>query len=147
MKHQYFINKERHFKSLKTYILIGTVCLSILVLINYFTVKFMGVVSVSLMLGGVVLISLISIYRTVFLLKLPLLTIDEKRIKYFNVLWYNSHEWDKFELAHFNSETSTISIGLRSGRIFDSFMLDSLSQQDIENVKKQFIENNKLSLQ
>jgi hypothetical protein len=144
MKQKYYINKGKHFKTLKTYVLIGLSSLTVLIIINFISYKISGFMAVSFILGGAVLISLASLYRTIFLLKLPLVSIDEKSIKYFNILWYNSHKWDKFELAHFNTEDLTISIGLTNGRMFDKFMLDSLSEQDIENIKIEFIERNKL---
>ena len=144
MKQNYYINKGKHLKRLKTYILIGLSSLTILIIINFISYKISGFITVSFMLGGAVFISLASLYRTIFLLKLPLITIDEKSIKYFNILWYNSHQWDKFELAHFNTEDLTISIGLTNGRTFDKFMLDSLTEQDIENIKNEFIIRNKL---
>ncbi len=144
MTQKYFIDRSRHMKTLKTSLVFGLGCLAVLILTNIIFYNFSGLIIASAFLGGAVLISVISLYRTIFLLKRPLITIDDNSIRYFNVLWYNNHKWDKFELAYFNTDNLSISIGLTNGRIFDKFLLDSLSQKDIENIKNCFITRDKL---
>ena len=93
-----------------------------------------GFVAVPMIFSGAVLISLIAFYRTLFLLKLPLLIIDDVSIWYFNVLWYNTHKWDKLEVAVLDADIKWLSIGLHNERIFERLLLESLTQNDIEDI-------------
>lgn len=144
MTHNYFIDKQKHLKTLKTSTMFGLGSLIILILINILTFRIIGFIFISLLLGGAVLIWLISLWRTIFLLRLPLIQINDDSIKYFNILWYNRHKWDKFEIACFDPETNSISIGLANGKLFDKLLLESFSEETIENIKKQLVEKGKL---
>ena len=144
MKQKYYTDKSRHNKTLKNSSIIGLASLTFLILLNLFFYNFAGLIAVSTLLGGAVFISIIALYRTVLLFRLPLIIIDDNCIRYFNVLWYNKHRWDKFELAYFDTNNLSISIGLTNGRIFDKFLLSSLSEDDIENIKNCFIAKDKL---
>lgn len=124
--------------------MIGLLCLAALIVLNLFFYHLSGFIVASALLGGAVFISCIALYRTLLLFKLPLIVIDNEAISYFNVLWYNKHRWSKFELAFFDAETPSLSIGLVNGRIFDKFLLDSLSQQDIDEIVTHFINKDKL---
>ena len=145
MKRKYYINRAKHYKTLRISSVIGLLCLVVLILLNVFFYHFSGLIVASSLLGGAVFISCIALYRTLFLFKLPLIIIDNDAISYFNVLWYNKHKWTKFELAFFDAEIPSVSIGLTNGRIFDKFLLDSLSQQDIDEIINHFIAKDKLA--
>jgi len=138
MKHKYYINKSNHSKGLKIAILIGVISLVALFLVNVVCYHFTGAFVVSLLLGGAVFISSISLYRTIFLLKLPLIVIDEKSVNYFNVLWYNKYNWDRFDVAYFDTDQLSLSIGLRNGRVYDKFLLNSLLTHDVEEISHHF---------
>lgn len=144
MKHEFYINKASHLKSLKKLTIFGLFCLIVLIVVNFVTYNLTGFIVVNLLLGGAVLFTLIAFYRTIFLLKLPVLIIDDNSIRYFNALWYNKHKWDKFEIAYLNPDGSLISIGLKNGRIFDRFSFDSLSDEDIQKIINTFIVKGKL---
>jgi hypothetical protein len=144
MKHKYYINKSKHSKELKTAMLIGAISVVALVLINVVFWHLTSVVLISFLLGGAVLLSLISLYRTIFLLKLPLIVIDDESVSYFNVLWYNKYYWDKFEIANLDTNQLILSIGLRNGRVYDKFSLNSLSDEHVEQIIKHFEARNKL---
>jgi hypothetical protein len=144
MKHKYYINKLKHLKQLKIAIIIGLSGLVALVLINVVCYYLTGRVLNSFLLGGAVFFSLISLYRTIFLIKLPVIIIDDESVSYFNVLWYNKYYWDKFELANLDPNQHTLSIGLRNGRVYDKFLLNSLSDEDVEQIIKHFETRNKL---
>lgn len=124
--------------------LIGVTSFAALILVNILFYHFAGTFVVSLLLGGAVFVSLISLYRTIFLLKLPLIVIDEKSVNYFNVLWYNKYNWDKFDVAYFDTDQLSLSIGLRNGRVYDKFLLNSLSTHDVEEISHHFKTRNKL---
>ncbi len=144
MKHKYYINKSNHSKGLKIAILIGVISLVALFLVNVVCYHFTGAFVVSLLLGGAVFISSISLYRTIFLLKLPLIVIDEKSVNYFNVLWYNKYNWDRFDVAYFDTDQLSLSIGLRNGRVYDKFLLNSLLTHDVEEISHHFKTRNNL---
>lgn len=124
--------------------LIGVTSFAALILVNILFFHFAGTFVVSLLLGGAVFVSLISLYRTIFLLKLPLIVIDEKSVNYFNVLWYNKYDWGKFDVAHFDTDQLSLSIGLRNGRLYEKFLFDSLSNRDVEEIVQHFKTRNKL---
>lgn len=121
MKHKYYINKSKHIKVLTTAIIIGLSGLIALVLINVMFHHLTGGVLISFLLGGAVFLSLTSLYRTIFLLKLPLIVVDDESVSYFNVLWYNKYYWDKFEIALLDTNQLILSLGLRNGRVYDKF--------------------------
>lgn len=145
MKKKYYINKHRHLKTLKVSGIIGLTSLLTLIALNFMTTVLGNLMIVPFILGGAILISVFSFYRTIFLVKLPLIIIDDKSIQYFNILWYNKHRWDRFEIAFYNSDELIISIGLVNGRVFDRFILSSLTQSDIEEIVQTFKTKNKLT--
>jgi hypothetical protein len=144
IKKKYYINKNKHLKSLGLWALIGLMSLLLIVVLNLLTTILADLIIVPFVLGGSLLFSLIAFYRSIFLIKLPLIIIDNDCIQYFNVLWYNKHRWNKFEIAFYNEDQLTLSIGLTNGRIFDRFMFSSLATSDIDDIIETFKSNNKL---
>ncbi len=127
--------------------IIGIICLLLLILIYTFFYKFFGIVMISAFLAGVVLIALIDLFRTIFLLKFPIIIIDDSAIRYFNILWYNTYYLNQFEIAEFDDKSQTVTIGLTNGRILDKFKLDSLSQQEIDEIKRYLLIKDKLKIE
>lgn len=102
---------------------------------------------ISAFLAGVVLVALIDLFRTIFLLKFPIIIIDDSTIRYFNILWYNTYYLNQFEIAEFDDKSQTVTIGLTNGRILDKFKLDSLSQQEIDEIKRYLLIKDKLKIE
>jgi len=144
MTHKIFIDRQKHFKTIKTSNMFGVGSLAILIIINMITHEIMGLMAVSFLLGGAVLIWLISLWKTVFLLNLPVILIDDNSIRYFNIFWYNHYRWNEIEIASYSRESSTISLGLLNGRIFERLSLESLDEKSINEIKKLLVLRNKM---
>ena len=133
MQKKFYINKKNHSKTLKTYALIG-VSSAVLCVLLFYLGDFLGHIEIPHLLGGAVMISFFAFYRTLFLLKLPLIKVDNDTVAYFNIFWYKKYCWEDLHIAVYDAEDAILTIKNSNGRIFNHLHLSSLTAIQMDEI-------------
>lgn len=129
---EFYINRGKVFKTILKSLSIAIIGLIVLFALNFIVALFSSFFITPFILAVPSVYALITIYRSIWLIWLPEFIINDSQFKCFNILWYNTHKWDNFDIIEYSKDNYAIELKLNNGNVIDKIDLSTLKDDNIE---------------